>query len=133
MSDAPVDKDRAANVEFALWCEQAEDLADAWASFCHNCGACITQCTAAKFGNGFNPRDIVLKARYGLGGKLLVEESVLWQCFKCYGCYECCPLGLKPVEVIAALRAMLEESVYGVHPRTPRALDPVRDAEHSDL
>ena len=98
-----------------LWREHAEELtdADSWASFCQNCGACVPNCPAAKFGVDFDPREIVLKLRYGMAGKLLVKHSVLWQCFKCYRCYETCPQPVKPVEMFAWLRKLLPELVHG--------------------
>ena len=107
-------------IDIALWLEQGDDPAVWWARFCYECGACVAQCTAARFGTGFDPRDIVLKARYGLTDKLLAEESVLWQCFKCHNCCNCCPMAVKPADVVAALRAMLEESVRTGQPESAR-------------
>jgi len=80
--------------------------------FCRECGACVTGCLAAKFGSGFDPREIMLKVRYGLADRLLTEHSVLWQCFQCNGCHERCPSPVKPVEVITCLREMLPERVW---------------------
>ena len=96
--------------ELQLWREEA-DPADYWSSLCSNCDACVCTCLAAKFGAGFDPRDIVLKARFGLGDRLLIRESVLWECFRCYRCAERCPEEFKPVEVIARLKEMLREAV----------------------
>lgn len=115
MSDMSVDQDDTARVELALWREHASELADAWADCCYNCSACVSECLAAKYGSNFNPRQIVLKVRYGLAGQLLTEHSLLWQCFRCRSCYERCPADLKPVDVIAALRKILAEVVHAEH------------------
>lgn len=118
MSATVSNQDDPARAGFELWREHAEELvdADSWAIFCQGCGACIPDCPAAKFGTGFDPREIVLKLRYGMTGELLVEHSVLWQCFKCYRCYESCPRPIKPVEMFARLRKMLPELVHDAPP-----------------
>jgi heterodisulfide reductase subunit C len=122
MSGSIDDKDRATRIELELWREHAEELADkdSWTEFCQECGACIESCPAAKYGDGFNPREIILKVRYGLAGKLLIERSVLWQCFKCYTCYESCPQPLKPVEAVALLKELLVDMVHADHGSGPQ-------------
>ena len=97
-------KDGAVAVDIGLWREEVDGLADFWSSFCCKCNACVPGCPAARHGEGFNPRDIVLKARFGLGDKL---PSILRQCFQCYRCFDRCPQEVKPVEVIASLKQML--------------------------
>ena len=112
MPSPSLDRNNAAPVEFGWRPEEAGELGDTWANFCYSCGACLADCLAAKHGIGFNPRDIMLKVRYGLGARLLVGNSILWQCFKCDNCRERCPQELKPVDVINALREMLADLVY---------------------
>jgi heterodisulfide reductase subunit C len=92
-------------VDFERWRQQAEALADHWSNFCRTCNACVPDCPAAKHGTDFDPRQIVLKARYGLGDRL-VKQWTLWQCFRCHRCMARCPQEIKPEEVIASLRAM---------------------------
>ena len=93
-------------------------------AFARVAGACVPDCPAAKFGTGFDPREIVLKVRYGLAGELLVERSVLWQCFKCYRCYQSCPQPVKPVEMFAWLRKLLPEVVHGAAAAVDDSEDP---------
>jgi len=114
---ADMDQGEEQRVGLGSWRKHAEELLDedSWTGRCQDCRACVENCTAAKFGEGFDPREIVLKARYGLGGELLVEHSVLWQCFKCNNCCEACPQPVKPVEVISWLKGMLADRVYGEH------------------
>ena len=102
-------------LEFGLSLKHADALADPWSSSCQDCGACVSQCLAAKHGVAFDPREIMLKVRYGLADKLLTEHSVLWQCFGCNSCEEPCPLPVKPVEVIAWLRSMLPSLHWHTH------------------
>ncbi len=111
----------AARTGFEVWREYAEQLVDkdTWASRCQECGACVADCPAAKFGLGFDPRAIVLKVRYGLADKLLVEHSVVWECFQCKRCHETCPQPVKPAEVIGWLRKMLLDLVHGRQPGGP--------------
>jgi heterodisulfide reductase subunit C len=99
----------AARIGLEAWWQQAGQQVDRdfWASFCQDCGACVADCPAAKFGLNFDPRAIVLKLRYGLADKLLTENSVVWQCFQCARCGKTCPQPVKPVEIIGRLRRVL--------------------------
>jgi heterodisulfide reductase subunit C len=51
--------------------------------------------------------------RYGLADKLLVDDSVVWQCFQCHRCGEVCPQPVKPVEMVGWLREVLMARVHG--------------------
>ena len=109
MSKSLSNEDVAVAVDIELWREQATEFADYCSNVCCTCDACVPECPAAKHGEGFNPRDIVLKARFGLGDRLLRSESIVGQCFHCYRCSDRCPQEIKPVEVIAWLKEMLKE------------------------
>jgi heterodisulfide reductase subunit C len=74
------------------------------ARLCYNCGICVGDCPAARFSQDFNPRQIFLKVCLGIGKGLVGADSPIWKCTTCYTCYERCPAGVKPVEVILALR-----------------------------
>lgn len=74
---------------------------------CTGCYACLEGCLGHRFGAGFNPRDIVVWARYGHGDRLLHDYSVIQQCFGCGCCRERCPQDLKPIDVIQVLKAKL--------------------------
>jgi len=106
------DNDEVAPLSFSLLPEDADTLGDQWSSFCRTCGACVRECLAVKFGSDFDPREIVLKARYGLADRLLTEYSVVWQCFRCNHCRDCCPQPVKPVEIITWLRGMLPDLLW---------------------
>lgn len=79
-------------------------------NFCYQCGACVGDCPTARFDDSFNPRRIMLDALYGLEDRLIGEESPIWKCSNCYTCYERCPQMVKPVEVIIALKNLMDEA-----------------------
>ncbi len=74
------------------------------ARLCYSCGICVGDCPAARFSDDFNPRHIFLKVCLGLGEGLTGEQSPIWKCTTCYTCSERCPAGVKPLDVILALR-----------------------------
>ena len=106
--------DNIARVNFEFRRKLAEKVEGNLASFCYQCGACTGDCAAALYSSEFNPREIMLKVLYGLGGELLCEDSILWECTNCYNCHERCPQEVKPVEVIISLKNMLAD--LGIYP-----------------
>jgi heterodisulfide reductase subunit C len=72
--------------------------------YCFQCSACVAECPAALYCEGFNPREIVLASLLGVADYLTDKDSVIWQCTTCYKCYERCPQGTHPVEVVTALK-----------------------------
>jgi heterodisulfide reductase subunit C len=74
------------------------------ARLCYSCGICVGDCPAARFSDDFNPRQIFLKVCLGIAEDLVGESSPIWKCTTCYTCYERCPAGVKPLDVIIALR-----------------------------
>ena len=119
MSNMLNDDDGVAHAEPGFLPEHSDALADHWSEFCCRCGACVADCPAARYGGDFDPRQIMLEVRFGLGDKLLVEHSVIWQCFRCNNCYERCPQPMKPVEVITQLRGMAENLLWSDRSSNP--------------
>jgi heterodisulfide reductase subunit C len=74
------------------------------ARLCYTCGICVGDCPAARFSDDFNPRQIFLKVCLGIEEGLVGEDSPIWKCTTCYTCHERCPAGVKPLDVILALR-----------------------------
>lgn len=74
------------------------------AQLCYTCGICVGDCPAARFSDDFNPKQIFLKVGLGIANGLIEQGSPIWKCTTCYTCAERCPAGVKPVEVIIALR-----------------------------
>ncbi len=77
---------------------------------CFQCSACLPDCPAASFSPRFNPRDIVMRALLGLESSLVCSDSLVWDCTTCYACAERCPQGVKPVEVITAIKNRIAEA-----------------------
>jgi heterodisulfide reductase subunit C len=73
-------------------------------AYCYQCSACVSECPAAQYCEGFNPREIVLASMLGVADHLTEKGSVIWQCTTCYKCYERCPQGTHPIEVVTALK-----------------------------
>jgi heterodisulfide reductase subunit C len=105
--------DDIVRVDFRFKRELAETVEGDLANFCYQCGACVGDCPAARYGDAFNPRRIMLMVLYGLEDELLGEDSVLWQCTNCYACHERCPQQVKPVEVIISLKNLLARRGLG--------------------
>ena len=74
------------------------------ARLCYSCGICVGGCPAARFSDDFNPRRIVLEICLGIGRRLVGGGSPIWKCTTCYTCHERCPAGVKPLDVVMALR-----------------------------
>lgn len=74
------------------------------ARLCYTCGICVGDCPAARFSDDFNPRQIFLKVCLGIEDGLIGEASPIWKCTTCYTCFERCPAGVKPLDIILALR-----------------------------
>lgn len=106
-----------ANLDFFKGLPQVEDVRTVMA--CFQCSACVADCPAAAHSRRFNPRDIMLKVLLGLEDQLIVKDSVVWDCATCYTCMERCPQGVRPIEVITAVKnelakqALLPENIAG--------------------
>mgnify|MGYP003565363748 CR=1 FL=1 len=94
-----------ANLEFLNELPRVEDAGEVIA--CFQCSACVADCPAAARSPRFNPRDIMLKVLLGLEDELIAEDSVVWDCTTCYTCMERCPQGVRPIEVITAVKNVL--------------------------
>ena len=106
--------DDVVRIDFSFRRDLAEKIEGNLVSYCYQCGACVGDCPATTYGEGFNPRQIMLGVLYGLGEQYMTEDSVLWQCTNCYNCAERCPQQVKPAEVIIALKNMLADR--GIYP-----------------
>lgn len=73
-------------------------------NYCYQCGACVADCPASIYSEGFNPRLIILKALLGFEEELIRVDSEIWNCTNCYTCSERCPQEVRPIDVIIAMK-----------------------------
>ena len=71
-------------------------------STCMQCGACTAACELSVDQDVFPRRQMILAA-WGMKEQLMSDPNV-WTCHQCGDCTESCPRGVKPGEILAALR-----------------------------
>jgi heterodisulfide reductase subunit C len=69
---------------------------------CMQCAVCTAGCVVARYKENFSPRRIIMKACLGLDEILEAEEP--WYCAVCYLCTEYCPRGVKPSDILIAIK-----------------------------
>ena len=90
---------------------------------CFQCGMCSSDCPVARRVEVFRPRTIVRFAVLGLKSALF-DDGIIWLCTNCYTCQEHCPQGVRPTEVIEALRALaVAEGCF--HPSLKAKIEPI--------
>lgn len=90
-------------------------------TLCFQCGSCTADCPVARRRDIFKPRTIARLAILGFKD-LLLSGDLLWLCLGCYNCTEHCPQGVKPTEVIEALRGIAAEEGK-LHPGYKQLMD----------
>ncbi len=76
---------------------------------CFQCGTCSVSCELTKAREGwYFPRRQILLTQWGQKDKVL-RDPAIWQCHQCNDCSANCPRGVKPGDVLAALRSMAVE------------------------
>ena len=92
-------------------------------TLCFQCGMCSPDCPIARRIEAFRPRIIMRMAILGLKSALL-DEGLVWLCANCYTCQEYCPQGVRPTEVIEALRSLaVREGRF--HPSLKAKIEPI--------
>ncbi|HEC41718.1 MAG TPA: hypothetical protein ENI20_02685 [Bacteroides sp.] len=69
---------------------------------CMQCGACTASCSLSEDQDVF-PRKQMIMAAWGMRDRLMADPHV-WTCHQCGDCSVSCPRGVKPGEILAALR-----------------------------
>ncbi len=71
---------------------------------CMQCGTCSGGCTNIDLMD-MSPRTLVLMVQRGEWEKVL-KSNALWLCTSCYTCTSRCPRGVRPSDVIEAVKAI---------------------------
>lgn len=88
---------------------------------CVQCNTCTSSCPVELLEPAFNVRRLVARVRLGLREDVLSDEA-LWVCARCHACVAHCPRGVRPGDVIEALRHLaIREGREGPGPRHVRA------------
>ena len=78
---------------------------------CLSCGTCSSTCQVFSVNTAYNPRKLIQQAVLGLRDEVLKSEMI-WICARCNSCLEKCPKGIRPGDIIMALRHIaLKEGV----------------------
>jgi len=88
---------------------------------CIQCNTCTCSCPVELLEPAFNVRRLVARVRLGLREDVLSDDA-LWACARCHACVARCPRGVRPGDVIEALRHLaFREGHEGPGPRHLRA------------
>jgi heterodisulfide reductase subunit C len=109
MAAAQKDDDRPIKIDHGFREKLGLVLEGDGVAFCYQCGACVGDCPSARFSEDFNPRNIMLSVLYGLEDDLIGPDSPIWLCSNCFTCYDRCPQNVKPIEVIIALKNLMDD------------------------
>ena len=71
---------------------------------CVQCGVCSGSCPNADFMD-YSPRKMIAMVRAGMREQVLSSNS-MWYCLSCYLCTVRCPRGIKPTDVMYALKQL---------------------------
>jgi heterodisulfide reductase subunit C len=82
----------------------AEGGESAAISACMQCGTCSGGCTNIDRMD-MSPRTLILMIQRGEWEKVL-KSNTLWLCTSCYTCTSRCPRGVRPADVIEAVKAI---------------------------
>jgi quinone-modifying oxidoreductase subunit QmoC len=69
---------------------------------CMQCGNCSVVCSLSPEDRPF-PRKEMIYASWGLSDKLLGNANI-WQCYQCGDCTQYCPRGVRPSDILSAIR-----------------------------
>jgi quinone-modifying oxidoreductase subunit QmoC len=82
--------------------EELQNTTGSQLTTCMQCGACTVACSLSEGQNVF-PRKQMILAAWGMKDRLMADPNV-WTCHQCGDCTLTCPRGVKPGEILAALR-----------------------------
>lgn len=84
--------------------DEIKKLSNGAAKNCMQCGECSAVCSLTPDDNPF-PRKEMIWAAWGIKNKLIGNPD-LWICYQCGDCSTYCPRGVRPADILAALRQL---------------------------
>jgi heterodisulfide reductase subunit C len=94
---------RSNEIEYSFYKEIARQPKGEGITKCLSCGTCASICQVFSVNPAYNPRKLIQKAILGLRNDVLKSEMI-WICSRCNSCIEKCPKGIRPGDIIMALR-----------------------------
>lgn len=82
--------------------ERLQALSGSQLSTCMQCGACTASCALSEDQEVF-PRRQMIMAAWGMKDRLMADPRI-WTCHQCGDCTVSCPRGVKPGDILSALR-----------------------------
>jgi quinone-modifying oxidoreductase subunit QmoC len=82
--------------------EKLQQASGSQLTTCMQCGACTASCSLSAEQEVF-PRKQMIMAAWGMKDRLMADPHI-WTCHQCGDCSVSCPRGVKPGEILAALR-----------------------------
>ena len=90
-------------LDYSFYKEIAVQPGGAGITRCLSCGTCSSTCQVFSVNPDYNPRKLIQKAILGLRDDVLKSEMI-WICARCNSCIEKCPKGIRPGDIIGALK-----------------------------
>ena len=94
---------RSNEIDYAFYKEVAKQPKGEGIAKCLSCGTCSSTCQVFSVNPAYNPRKLIQKAILGLRDDVLTSDMI-WICARCNSCLEKCPKGIRPGDIILALR-----------------------------
>ena len=82
--------------------EELQQATGSQLTTCMQCGACTAACSLSEEQNVFPRKQMILSA-WGMKERLMADPNV-WTCHQCGDCTVSCPRGIRPGDILAALR-----------------------------
>lgn len=100
-----MEQEKTRITDYNFYKEIAQTEKGAGITKCLSCGTCTSSCRVYSINPDYNPRKLIQKAVLGLKDQVLNDEMI-WICSRCNDCIEKCPKGIRPGDIITALKQL---------------------------